>query len=349
VLQSEGTVSGIVCQTKSGQQTILADVVIDTSGDGDVAALAGADFMLGRDGDGEMQPMTTYFRILNVDYAGVVRDCEEHPDDVNELVVPEGTDLAREDYTLIFYMKGFSKRIAKARAEGFNWIVPKDYIVVKAGLLPGEINVNVTRYQGNGLDARTRSAAVIDLRKQAYNTYEFLKKYVGGFEDSHLLDVAPVLGVRETRRIIGDHILTEEEVISQARFPDAIALTNAPMDIHDPGGAGGTNISTGAGYGIPYRTLLPASIEGMLLGGRCISVDHRAFGSTRNTPPCAMTGQAAGIAAAIASRKGVTPRQLDVAEVQAALESIGVVLGTKAEDRLEKDDSLVPAGQGSRI
>lgn len=332
-LREGDRIRGVELHTKAGPCLATAATVVDASGDGDVAVLAGADSMYGRPGDGHVQPMTSYFRILNVQFAELAQDCRDHPGDIRELVIPEGAGQDNEDYVLKFYMAGFEQRIADARRDGFDWIIPKTHLHMKAGLLPGELNVNATRVQGNALDPRTRTRAAIEVRKQAYCAFDFLKRYVRGMESAIFLDVAPVLGVRETRRISGDYVLTEDDVRAEARFPDAIGLSNAPLDIHEPGGEGGAMIGVGSGYGIPYRCLLPRGVDGLLVAGRCLSVDAGAFASTRNTPACAITAQAAGVAAAECARRGITPRALPPQVVQEALAAIGVSLGTDASDR----------------
>jgi len=336
VLQAGGSVSGVFVQTKEGTQLATSAVTIDASGDGDVAVLAGADHMIGRPGDGLVQPMTSYFRILGVDFPRLAEDCRRHSGDVSEIVLPDGAGEGNDPYILKFFMTGFGQRIQEARRQGFEWIIPRDTLTMKAGRLPGEINVNVTRCQGNALDARVRSHAALEVRRQAYCAFDFLQRYVPGFEHAVLLDVAPVLGVRETRRITGDYVLTEADVLGEARFPDAIGLCNAPVDIHEPGGVRATMTGVGSGYGIPYRCLLPAGVSGLLLAGRCISADHIAFGSTRNTPACALTAQAAGAAAAMAAARRLEPRAIPVADVQRALAAEGVVLGTEPADRLDQ-------------
>ena len=332
VVKDADRLAGVVVQTKAGPELITAEVFVDATGDGDVAALAGAEFSIGRDGDGHMQPMTSYFRILTVDFPAWAADLQAHPDDVAELVLPESGLDDNAAYALTFFMTGLSPRIRKAQAEGFPWIVPRDSLTLKAGMLPGEINVNVTRVQGNALDPRVRSRAVIEIRKQAYCGFDFLKRHVGGFENSILLDIAPVLGVRETRRIRGEYVLTEGDVRAEARFDDAIGLCNSPMDVHEPGGNRAIMINVGAGYGIPFRCLLPLGVESLLIAGRCLSVDHMAFASTRNTPACALTGEAAGIAAAEAVANNLPLREVSVAKVQAELSAAGIVLGTSPDD-----------------
>ncbi len=329
VVKDGSRLAGLIIMTKSGQQLVLADVFIDASGDGDVAALAGADVMVGRPSDGLTQPITSYFRLLNVDVPALIADAEANRDDLWELVAPAG-GKRNEDYVMSVLVTGFQQRIKKAESEGFKWIVPKDHITMKTGLIPGEISVNVTRFHGSGLDERVLSRAEIEIRKQAYCAFEFLQRYVKGFENAIFLEVAPKLGIRETRRVRGRYVLTEADVRGQARFADAIGLCNSPVDVHEPGGNRAIMDNVGEGYGIPFRCLLPEGVDGLLVAGRCISVDEVAFGSTRNVPACAMTGEAAAIAGARAAKSALLPADVEIAAVQDRLSSLGVSLGTPA-------------------
>lgn len=332
-IKSDHQVVGLNLQTKAGPAIVMGRAFVDSSGDGDVAVAAGADFMFGRTSDGRTQPMTSYFRVLEVDFAQLAADCLEHTDDMWEVVVPEEAQDNR-DYALNFLCTGFTHRISQAKEDGFDWIVPKNHITIKAGMLTGEASINVTRVQGNALDPFERSHAVLEVRRQAYCAFDFLRRYVRGFEGAKLLEIAPTLGVRETRRIRGDYVLTEDDVRNERRFTDAIGLCNAPIDVHDPGGEEGYMDSVGSGYGIPYSCLLPAGVDGLLVAGRPVSADAIAFGSTRNTPACSLTGQAAGLAAARASAQGKSPRDISVEDLQGRLEAMGVVLGTEKEDVL---------------
>ena len=325
------SLKGIEVLTKLGPQMILAGCTIDASGDGDVAVLAGAQAMIGRAGDGLTQPISAYVRLVNVDFPAVARDFQQHRDDMWELNVPAKENATNEDHALVFFATGLTKRIEQAKRDGFNWIIPKNHITFKAGLIPGEVSLNITRFHGNALDPRTLTKAAIEIRKQAYNVFDFLKKYVRGFENAIFLEVAPKLGVRETRRIVGEYVLTEHDVRHEARFPDAIGLSNCPVDVHEPGGEKAIMDSVGAGYGVPYRCLVPKDVDSLLLAGRCISVDEIAFGSTRNLPVCAFTAEAAAIAAAYAARHRVEPRNVPISEIQRALTAANVVLGTLEE------------------
>jgi hypothetical protein len=331
-VMKDGAMHGLVIRTKSGESLVLAKAFVDASGDGDVAALAGADFMLGRDGDGLTQPITSYFRLLNVNVPDLIADCEAHRDDMWEVVYPKEAGDRNEDYVMAVLLTGFQQRIKDKVAEGFNWIIPKDHITMKTGLIPGEISVNVTRFQGNGLDDRDLSQAEIEIRKQAYCAFDFLQRYVKGFETAIFLEVAPKLGIRETRRVTGQYILTEADVRGNKCFDDAIGLCNSPVDVHEPGGSRAIMDHVGVGYGIPYRTMIPLKIDNLVMAGRCISVDEIAFGSTRNVPACTMTGEAAAIAASLAAKRGVSVSKIPASNVQARLRELGVWLGTPGEE-----------------
>jgi hypothetical protein len=330
-VMQDNAMAGLIIRTKSGESLVLGKAFIDASGDGDVAALAGAEFMLGRDSDGLTQPITSYFRVLNVDVPALIADCNANRADMWEVVYPKEAGDRNEDYVMAVLLTGFQQRIKDKVAEGFDWIIPKDHITMKTGLIPGEISVNVTRFQGNGLDDRDLSRAEIEIRKQAYCAFDFLQRFVKGFETAIFLEVAPKLGIRETRRITGQYVLTEADVRGNRRFDDAIGLCNSPVDVHEPGGSRGIMEHVGVGYGIPYRCMIPQKLDNLIMAGRCISVDEIAFGSTRNVPACTMTGEAAAIAAALAAKRGVTVSAIPVGDVQGRLREHGVWLGTPGE------------------
>ena len=330
-MMKDKAMQGLIIRTKSGESLVLAKAFIDASGDGDVAALAGAEFMLGRDSDGLTQPITSYFRLLNVNVPALIADCEANRGDMWEVVYPKEAGEKNEDYVMAVLLTGFQQRIKDKVAEGFNWIIPKDHITMKTGLIPGEISVNVTRFQGNGLDDRDLSQAEIEIRKQAYCAFDFLQRYVKGFETAIFLEVAPKLGIRETRRVTGQYVLTEADVRGNKRFDDAIGLCNSPVDVHEPGGSRAIMDHVGIGYGIPYRTMIPLAVDNLVMAGRCISVDEIAFGSTRNVPACTMTGEAAAIAASLAAARGVRISAIPASDVQERLRKHGVWLGTPGE------------------
>jgi hypothetical protein len=322
----------VVVQGKSGRRSVSAAVFVDSSGDGDLATLAGVSSEIGRASDHRVQPMTAYVRVVNVDLPRFVDDCRAHPDDITDLVLPDGPGRMNQDYVLNFLATGFRKRIAQARSEGFEWIIPKDQITFKSGLIPGELNLNVTRFHGDGLDDRVLSRAEIVLRQQAYCAFDFLRRYVRGFEDAIFLEVAPKLGVRETRRIKGRYLLTEADVRGGVRLPDSIGLCNAPISAHDPEGDKTILEGVGRGYTIPLGCLQPLGVSGCFVAGRCISVDEVAFASTRNVPACATTGEAAGVAAALCACTLVDTNNVPIDQIQMRLKDCGVLLGLDNEE-----------------
>jgi hypothetical protein len=174
------------------------------------------------------------------------------------------------------------------------------------------------------------SEALIAMRDFTFGMARFFQKYVPGFEDSYVLQTANLVGVRESRRIIGDYVLTGDDVLDGREFRDTVGYCGATVDVHNvEGGKEKVRLQAirgGRAYQIPYRVLLPVGIEGLLTAGRCVSADRAACGSIRQQVGCLVTGQAAGVAAALAAMKGVTPRRLGVGELQSALRVQGVIL-----------------------
>ena len=169
------------------------------------------------------------------------------------------------------------------------------------------------------------TAAVIECYRQIDGVARYLRERIPGFEEARIEQVAPVLGVRETRHIQGGYVLSGEDSLQGHRFEDSIAADASALDIHDPKGAD-VDFRGLTPYEIPYRCLVPEGIEQLLVAGRCISADHSAHARSRNMPACMATGQAAGIAAAVAIEQGVTVREVPVTEVQRRLREIGMPL-----------------------
>jgi hypothetical protein len=200
-------------------------------------------------------------------------------------------------------------------------------------MFPGHgdtIIVNSSRVPSvNCLDPHDLSRAEMEARRISRSILHFLRRYWPGFENARLAQVACALGVRETRRIIGDYVLTENDVLQVTSFPDTVARAFWFVDIHDPHGAGTVwrYYEEGATTDVPYRCLLPRGVEGLLVAGRPISTTHEAHASTRIMACCAATGQAAGTAAAMAATTGITPRQLEPGHLIDRLNQQGANLG----------------------
>jgi hypothetical protein len=193
----------------------------------------------------------------------------------------------------------------------------------------GEWWAIVSRVHGiDATDADQLTRAEIEGHRQVIYLVDFLRKRVPGFGNCYLLDTGSQIGVRETRRIVGEYVLTSEDVFAARRFEDAIARVSFPIDIHDVSGGGGSfeGPRDGPYYTIPYRCLVPKNIENLLVAGRCLSATHEAHGSLRVMPPCFATGQAAGTASALALETNASPRNTDVRLLRDALIQQGALV-----------------------
>ncbi len=302
-LVEDGTAVGVVVRNKSGQREIRAKRVIDCTGDGDAAASAGAPFEVGRPRDGKCQPVTMMFTIGGVDWPRVVQWEKTHKR--NEL-------------------------FAEAHRNG-------DMELFQTNILcwwptrPDFVGVNTTHVIGiDATNAADLTRATIEGRRQAYQCIHVFRKYVDGMQDCYMVSTPNTVGLRESRRILGDVLLTEDDIKRQRTWPDTVGYGSFFIDIHNIDGPGMDPTSwyppKGFRYQIPYRTLLPRNVENLLVAGRCISVSHLALGSTRVMAQCMLTGEAAGTAAALSLQDGGTPRKLDVAKLQDTLRTSGAIL-----------------------
>lgn len=278
---------------KSGRIDLAGAMFIDSTGDGDLAALAGAPVEIGRSDDGLCQPMTLCFRIGGVAGAPTVGQL-------------------REELTALYLE-------AKAAGEVDN---PREDILIFATLVPHIFHFNTTRViQRDGTDTLDMTAAEIEGRRQAFELFQLFKGRSPRFKDAYLVKMAAQIGVRESRRVMGGYLLDVSEVIEAAKFDDGIARSCYPVDIHSPSGEGTVirHLPPDEFYEIPYRCLLPKGVDNLLIGSRCISATHEAHSSLRVMPVVAGVGEAAGIAAAWAVREGISPREIDGVALKAAV------------------------------
>lgn len=307
-LVTEARVQGIVVASKSGLRAIPTRVAVDCTGDGDVAARAGAEASYGRDGDGQVQPMTLFLRMQGVDDEVVKQYVRDHPEDA----------------------RPFAGIVANAREQG-RFPSPRRGIGLYKTMQPGVWRINTTRILGrDGTDVDDLTAAEIEGRKQAHALAAFLRAEIPGFENASMLDTAGTIGVRETRRIVGDYQLSLSDLQEGRHFEDVIGLCAYPVDIHDPTGAGGgisPEYGTANVYELPYRSLLPRGLDNVLVAGRCVSATHEALAAIRVMPPAFAMGEAAGTAAALAIANDTTPRGLPVTTLQSRLLAQGAYLG----------------------
>ncbi len=302
-------IRGLFLATKEGPFALAAHTVIDATGDGDVACFAGAPYEKGRE-DGLMQPVTHEFTINGLDETHAVT-CIGDVDDVQ---------LNGERFL------DFCKRCA---GEG---LLPEALAAVRLHktVKPGQRQVNTT--QLNRVDSTLVAnlyPAELELRRQIAQLETFMRKNLPGYENCACFASGATLGVRESRRIMGEYVITAEELASGCRFDDVVVHNvEFIVDIHNPDGAGQAEamIQYVKPYDLPYRCFVPQKIDGLLMAGRCISGTHRAHASYRVMSICMAMGQAIGVAAALCARKAVAPRALPVKELQDALQKTGVVL-----------------------
>jgi ribulose 1,5-bisphosphate synthetase/thiazole synthase len=296
-LHREGVVEGVVVETISGRREIRANIVIDCTGDAVVAAAAGVP-VLGEEDElrHARQPVTLAFRLSNVD----VQRFRAMPREQKRALAMKGLangELFWESMSFCSTPNGHDAICLMSRITGVD-----------------------------ALDDGDVSAAERTGRKQVRSIVGFLTREVPGFERAILSSIASRIGVRETRRIVGQYMLTEEDIMEQRRFDDTIALGCGPMDVHDAIGTGIVLYMPPAPFDIPMRCLLPLETRGLIVSGRAICATREANGGARHMATAMALGQAAGTMAAIAVEKKLMPHEIDAQEVRMRLRSDGAAL-----------------------
>ena len=278
---------------KGGVRRVRPRVVVDASGDADICALAGAPFDAPGD---DVQSLSTVFRVANVD----VSRAESVPKQELWALMREARD---------------SGRYALTRIEGSIHRTPHEGVMM--ALMTRVRKVDAT-------DADQLSAAEREGRRQAHEYFRFLRERVPGYERAVLVSTSPAIGVRESRRIVGEHVLTGEEILTATQFDDQIARCGAPIEEHHAGDdTRWVYLEEGATYGVPYRALQPRGLDNVLVAGRCFSATHEAHASARSMATCMAMGQAAGTSAAL----GDEPKRLDAGVLRTQLRKDGADLG----------------------
>ncbi|MBQ3864370.1 MAG: FAD-dependent oxidoreductase [Clostridia bacterium] len=301
-ITEDGRVRGVITESKAGRQAFLAKVVIDASGDGDIAADAGVEYYKGREEDGLMQPATIMFKVAGVDYS--------------RAVFPGSFE------TLVDTPKGELQALAKEKLP-----FPAGHVLLYRNPLPGVVTCNMTNsIQVDGTDPLSLTKGEQVCRSQMNAIVEFLREYVPGYENCFLIGSASMLGIRESRHFKGVYTLTQEDILNRTLFDDwVVREAKFNFDVHNLTGA--SLDKTGVQkyfpkdnyYSIPYRCLVPEKINGLLLAGRNISGTHMAHSNYRVMPMCVAMGEAAGIAAALAAAQDQDVRDVDVREIQKRL------------------------------
>jgi hypothetical protein len=316
VVLKDGTIQGVVTESKSGRQAILAKRVIDATGDGDVAARAGAPFRI--DPKETLEGVTVNFGCSGIDLQEFITYILKNPKSISDWGDESGEKESAEFST--YLREPFDK--AKEAGE-----IPKDVRLesywgsfTDAGEIP---NLNAIHMAGiDSTDVWDLTRGEIEGRQRVMWAVEALKKYAPGFEKARLRTIGASIGCRESRKIIGDYDLTEHDVLNQAKFEDSIGIFPEFLD----GNGIAIMPSTGRYFQVPYRITLPQKVENLLVAGRCVAGDKVSHAATRQMMCCTVTGQGAGVAAAISLESGVTPRKVDIPRVQEALRAQGVRL-----------------------
>lgn len=340
VVKDENRITAVV--TDSGK-TIPVEVVIDCTGDGHVANFAGAPWEQGENNDATyVQPITLYFLMGGVDLDKTIAYINKTKDDFSEAYVRKLNELyeKRMPVTVLAINSIREKAAAEGKYPipfGTTTLNPRAHTSISRPVFRGgKVRYDITMhnvdmaYRVDATNIETLSEAIGSMRDFTVRTANYFREYVPGYEDSYLLQIADIVGVRETRRVIGDYQLTGSDVLEAKRFDDAIGYCGATVDVHNvEGGKELTRMSAireGKSYQVPYRMLLPQGVDNLLVAGRCVSADRVACGSIRQQAGCLVTGQGAGVAAALASKQKTSPRNVPYAHLRAELENQGVVL-----------------------
>ena len=265
-ITEDNIIRGVIIHNKSGRQAMMGNIVIDASGDGDIAASAGAPFVIDKEKDGKRMAMTQMFRLANIDLSRI-------PKEIHGILI-------RNTYV--------------------SWGGSVDAI---------------------GIDEEDLTRAEIEAREKTWKKIEEIKK-LPGFEDAFLVETATHIGVRETRRFIGEYILKESDAKDDVRFDDVIAISSNPV----PAYYGYRYYYPHLGFDVPYRCVVPKEIDNLLLAGRNISMEQPPFQSARSMAPNMAIAQAVGTAAALCVKEKVGPRELNVKELQSVLVTQGAVI-----------------------
>ncbi len=304
VITEGDRIKAVLCDTKTGRKAIKAKLIIDATGDGDIAAKAGVPFSYGRQEDGLVQGMTMIYKLIDIDKEQALAiTTQQHQEIINKMreLTKKGEFPPFGPISFGYYAKG-----------GYP---------------------NMCPVKGNPLHEDSMAQCNITARKQIEEYVKYFQQNVPGFQDVKLAFSAPSMGIRESRRIHGKKTLTEEDVTGCKKQDDAIGHGCWMIDIHDPKGSGYTTwqdsvgeLPVGRSYHIPYNMMVPVKIDNLLVAGRCASSTHKAHASVRVMSHCLVMGQAAGTAAGMALNTGVNVSEVDIYALQKKLKEDGVYL-----------------------
>lgn len=302
-MRADREIDTVLIETKSGRFAVRARVFVDATGDGDLAAWSGVPYEVG-DGAGNMLYPSTMFRINGVDFEKAGRAWEKIP-----------------------------ALMEAAEAKGRQF--PRKKPIVRPQRNPIEWRANLTQIRNpdgtavSGIDVEQLSYGEIEGRRQCWDVFNFIREVTPGFEDAYIVEIAPQIGIRETRRISGEYVLTETDILGCVDFDDAIGVNGWPVEAHISGDVRFVFTEPGTrGYNqIPYRIIVPKQVDNLLVPGRCASMSHEGQSSARVSGSCFVMGQAAGTAADLSIAADATPRDIDVSLLQDRLLEAGQFLG----------------------
>ena len=323
----------VTTRSKLERTTFLASRLIDCSGDGDAAVSLGANYESG-DERGLVQAVTLMFDMGGVDTERAMEYVRDNPEQMLFPKLPPDANPS-ELADGVISVAGYFDLVSSAKAAG-EYDVPGDMVFYLGRPRKGEVVFNTTHVGGvDGLGSADLTRAEIECRRQMMDVVAFAVKYMPGFENAYLLRSAPQVGVRETRRVLGDYVFSANDVVGARKFEDAICRLAYPVDVHSGRGEGYTRTDEPTGHGepppgdwyeIPFRCLLPRRLTNVLMAGRCVSSTQAGHGAIRIMPACAAMGEAAGTAAALSIADRVVVRNVDTVRLKAQLRGQGALV-----------------------
>lgn len=299
VAQKAGTLTGVKTVNKSGEQEVKGRLFVDCTGDADVAMQAGVPMQP----TGEsLQPLTLWFRLGGVDTSRV------------EGIRLDGENVSGHNEEVRAYLKESGEEVTF----GGPWFFE--------GPAPDVLNVNMSRAAGDAADWQSLQEAAFRLREDVFRLVALIKKGIPAFRNCCLLETAPAVGIRETRRIRGVHTVTGEELLACTQYPDSIARGAHPMDIHDAHSPAQKLTTLKDAYHIPFRCMVAKGYENLVVAGRSVSATREAQSTMRVMAPCMAEGEAAGVAAAMCAKDGVSVHSLDISALRNTLQKNGAIL-----------------------
>jgi len=318
----------ITLNGKGWRIEVSASVFIDATGDGDVGYLAGATYSTGQKETGTLQPPTLMFTVRNVDLNKTIDFIRNDPEQMKLCETIECGDGFDADFFASHpkhVIVGLRKLFMKLKAEG-KLPIERDTLISITSMLPDEVHLNCTRHLGiDGSDVFSLTKAEIEGYIQIEKFMDTLHQYVPGFENCYITHIKPFMGIRETRRFAGIRELMEQDLLTGKIDDETIGIGSYIIDIH-MGDGSGTIVKKVPPYGLPYGMTVSRDIEGLMLSGRCSSMDAVAMSSARVMPICMAIGEGAGVGAALAVKHGISPADVDMKEIREILKNSGVLL-----------------------